>query len=155
MKGKLTVSLLSALTAVALAALLTGSAAHRKALPTPTTPLPGPTLSAVSPQTLDARGIVLLAPVGTPSVTEADATTTALANFPGTATEAVLAAVDAPDGPILDGCLCWVISVNPDAPMGEVAGPGESPRPATREYLLVFVDAETGLYRYGAEAYHF
>ena len=155
MNRRLPFFLVVALVAVALTVVLTGGTGHRKAVPSATTPLPGPTLSAVSPQTLADRGIVLTAPTGSPAVAEADATNTALANFPGTATEAVLATVESPGVPMLVGCLCWVISVNPDAPIGDVAGPGESPRPATREYLLVFVDATTGEYLYGAEAAHF
>lgn len=111
-----------------------------------------PTLATVSATALASQGIELLVPQGQVRVSRARADSAALDQFAGTVLESVLATVRSPGGPILDGCLCWVVSIRPTNPKSFVAPPGESPRPATVDWLLVFVDARTGRFVFGAES---
>jgi len=111
-----------------------------------------PTLATVSATTLANRGIELVWPVGIAVVSPARADAAALRQFQGTVRETVLATIRSHESPMLDGCLCWVVSIRPANPRSLVAPPGESPRPATIEYLLVFVDARTERFVFGAQA---
>jgi len=109
-----------------------------------------PRMATVSAKSLASRGIALVLPQGAARISRARADAAALRQFEGTVRETVLATVVSPNGPVLDGCLCWVVSIRPANPKSFI-GHGESQKPIV-EYLLVFVDARTGRFVYGAEA---
>lgn len=108
----------------------------------------GPTLSAVSAQTLAAEGIALMSPSTSATVTESAAIETAESQFPGAQDrEAVLAQVrDDHQVPALDR-LCWVVSLVPPVGTESIGPPGSTPQPAS--YFVVFIDAQTGAFVFG------
>jgi hypothetical protein len=112
-----------------------------------------PTLSTVSDEQLARVGIRLVKPVGGPVIGPARAESAAVAQFHGKAREAVLATVSAPRGPLVDGCLCWVVSVLPRVRTEQVGGVQESPTLVAIEYLVVFVNARTGTFVFATASY--
>jgi hypothetical protein len=108
----------------------------------------GPSLSAVSAQTLAAGGITLSNPTVSATVNKAAAVGVAQNQFPGAQVrEAVLAQVrDDHQAPPLDR-LCWIVSLVPPAGVGSVGPSGNTSSPAS--YLLVFIDARTGAFVFG------
>lgn len=108
----------------------------------------GPSLGAVSAQTLAAGGITLSNPVASAAVSKDAAIQAAQAQFAGAQVrEAVLAQVrDDHQVPVVDK-LCWAVSLVPPAGTGSAGPAGSASLPAS--YLVVFVDAQTGSFVFG------
>lgn len=108
----------------------------------------GPTLTAVSAQTLASGGITLSTPTTTAAVSQSAAIQAAQTQFPGAQVhQAVLAQVqDSHQVPALDR-LCWAVSLVPPAGTESVGPPGSTPLPAS--YFVLFIDAQTGAFVFG------
>lgn len=107
-------------------------------------------LTTVSPEQLLAAHLNLEQPTSTtPSVSRSSAETAARAAFPmaGTVRESVLAYLNSPNYPADTGKVYWVVSLELNGMQFPSTGPfgSKATRPQPN-YLLVFIDAQTGQY---------
>jgi hypothetical protein len=129
--------------ALAVSAGAVGAAFTLRARATPTPA--AVTLQTASASSLDGAGIRLTTPSGSPAIDGEAASQAAIARFPGSVREAVLAQVEDRGAVPALHCLCWVISVYPrDGLQFPSGGPSGNTNRQTPAYWLVIVDASSG-----------
>ncbi len=108
-------------------------------------------LETVPSQRLAAEKLELRAPSRAANVSKSRAEFLARSYFPGSdVRESALAAVRDPNVPVVNGRLCWVVSLSlPGGIYHPSAGPRGNTMRLPASYLLVFVDADTGDFVFG------
>jgi hypothetical protein len=105
------------------------------------------TLQSVTADVLAGGGLTLESPSGGPNVSREAAEKVLAPAFPGALIkEGVLATVDNPRVPGVNGCLCWVFSVVPKGGIWSVGAKGAR---IPLAYDLEFVDAHSGEWIFG------
>jgi len=111
----------------------------------------GPTLASVSTQGLASHAIYLGQPASQAILGQDAAVTTALAQFPGShVRETLLAQVTDTRVPVINGRLCWIVSIVPSTGIVMPSAGPDGHTPIYGDYFLVFVDAKSGTYLFGA-----
>lgn len=115
------------------------------------------TLNSVSSDELMARGISLAqldsSQEASVTVSSSAAVEDALQEYPGSSVvENVQASVTDSFVPAVDGCVCWIVSIVPPGGIHPVGGgpANATESPITGTYFLVFIDATSGVFRFGA-----